>query len=272
MLILFAMMSGYIIIAQTPSVPLTITSPSNGAVVIPGQTINVTVTRAPNSGITAVALNAFDWTPIQTGSDPLVFSITVPTDTQPGPASISAFDMTPKAARGVGTTSAPVVLTVRSPPLVSLQPDVTVIHFQFVGDTYKLTLNGTPSSGNPVWLANSTSISFSSQVPSVASVDQTGLVTALGSGQTTIIAIFTNASGSKVAVNVPVFVPTLIRGDLNGDGKVDLEDLNVIQAAINTPATGPNDARDLNHDGVINALDSRILTTLCTYSRCATHP
>jgi len=58
-------------------------------------------------------------------------------------------------------------------------------------------------------------------------------------------------------------------GDLNGDGQVDKSDLNILMDALNTPANGPNDARDLNHDGVINALDARILVTLCTHPGCA---
>jgi hypothetical protein len=70
---------------------------------------------------------------------------------------------------------------------------------------------------------------------------------------------------------VVVSVPNNISGDLNGDGKADIDDLNILNSYLNTPASGPNDARDLNHDGVINALDARILTTLCTYARCATH-
>jgi hypothetical protein len=42
-----------------------------------------------------------------------------------------------------------------------------------------------------------------------------------------------------------------------------------ILAARNTPASSVNDLRDLNGDGKIDALDSRILTTLCTRPRCA---
>jgi hypothetical protein len=52
---------------------------------------------------------------------------------------------------------------------------------------------------------------------------------------------------------------------------VDQNDLNIITLALNTPATKPFDARDLNGDGVINALDARILVTLCTRAGCATH-
>jgi len=59
-------------------------------------------------------------------------------------------------------------------------------------------------------------------------------------------------------------------GDLDNDGDVDLDDLNILLAARNTAATGPNDRRDLDHDGRITALDARKLTLLCTRSKCAT--
>ena len=59
-------------------------------------------------------------------------------------------------------------------------------------------------------------------------------------------------------------------GDLTGDGIVDMNDLNIIQAALNTPAYGPNDPRDLDHDGKITVLDARKLVLLCTKALCAT--
>lgn len=74
------------------------------------------------------------------------------------------------------------------------------------------------------------------------------------------------ASGS--AVNLVVSSGPL-RGDLNLDGQVDKLDLDIILAALNKPASGPNDPRDLNHDGVISALDARILVTLCSHAGCA---
>lgn len=62
------------------------------------------------------------------------------------------------------------------------------------------------------------------------------------------------------------------RGDVNGDGQVNKNDLALIMGALNAPASGPNDVRDVNHDGVINLLDARILVTLCTYPGCGTSP
>jgi hypothetical protein len=61
----------------------------------------------------------------------------------------------------------------------------------------------------------------------------------------------------------------LTPGDLNGDNVVDLIDLDILTAELDTPATEPSDPHDLNGDGTIDALDARILVNLCTYSRCA---
>jgi hypothetical protein len=57
--------------------------------------------------------------------------------------------------------------------------------------------------------------------------------------------------------------------DVNADNKVNKTDINLINAARNTPASGVGDLRDQNHDGVINLLDARQCTLLCTKALCA---
>ena len=51
---------------------------------------------------------------------------------------------------------------------------------------------------------------------------------------------------------------------------VDLDDLNLILSARNTPASGPDDPKDLDGDGIITVLDARKLVLLCTRPRCVT--
>ena len=58
-------------------------------------------------------------------------------------------------------------------------------------------------------------------------------------------------------------------GDLDGDGDVDRDDLNIVLTARNTPSSGPDDPRDLDGDGTITSLDARQLTLLCSRPRCA---
>lgn len=56
---------------------------------------------------------------------------------------------------------------------------------------------------------------------------------------------------------------------LDGDGDVDWNDMNIILAARNSLADGPNDPSDLDGDGRISGLNARKLVTLCTRPRCA---
>jgi Tol biopolymer transport system component len=59
-------------------------------------------------------------------------------------------------------------------------------------------------------------------------------------------------------------------GDLDGDGDIDSDDVAIIVAARGEPATGPDDPRDLDGDGVITVLDARLLVLQCTRPYCAT--
>jgi hypothetical protein len=60
-----------------------------------------------------------------------------------------------------------------------------------------------------------------------------------------------------------------IPGDADGDGDVDRDDINLIVAARNQPASGPDDPRDLDGDGIITVLDARKAVLECTLPGCA---
>lgn len=70
------------------------------------------------------------------------------------------------------------------------------------------------------------------------------------------------AGAARVGAITPV-------GDVDNDGDVDLDDLNLVLAARNLPASGPSDPRDIDGDGTITVLDARKLALLCTNALCA---
>jgi len=75
---------------------------------------------------------------------------------------------------------------------------------------------------------------------------------------------------SRVRVEKRFGISNVLIGDLDNDGDVDRDDLNILLASRNQPASGPDDPKDLDGDGMITALDARKLTQLCTRPRCAT--
>ena len=126
-----------------------------------------------------------------------------------------------------------------------------------------------------------------SLIPNVVGQTQTDAVSTLTTSGLVVGTISTQHSGvpaglviaqtpaantsvaAGTAVQLLVSLGPSIRGDINGDGNVDQDDLNMVLAARNTVAA-PGDPRDLDGDSKVTALDARILTTLCTRTRCAT--
>jgi hypothetical protein len=81
-----------------------------------------------------------------------------------------------------------------------------------------------------------------------------------------------DASGQKtqtIAQSDEILVNVQKLGDIDGDGDIDLNDVNLILAAKNTAANSSNDARDVNNDMKIDVLDSRQAALLCSRPRCA---
>ncbi len=58
--------------------------------------------------------------------------------------------------------------------------------------------------------------------------------------------------------------------DQDGDTDTDVDDIDIILAALNTPASGATDPRDLDSDGTITILDARLAVLDCTRPLCVT--
>ncbi len=248
----------------TPPAKLCIISPKNGTVVVPGETVSVVINLA--SGVTypngvTVAGGGTAAGSILTAS-PFHFNYTVPNDAPVGKLHLTAMGSSkPQQVE----FSAPITLYVERPDTPTVL-SVVPFHIQFSapGDQQRLDIEGTFPNGNVLPLNHSSLTTISSTNPTVAYVDNRGFVTAMSAGNATIIIKYRDKE-----VNVRVNVPHTIPGDLNGDGIVDQEDINLVLAALGYSADKPFDARDINNDGVISMLDVKKLTLLCTYSHCA---
>lgn len=148
----------------------------------------------------------------------------------------------------------------------SLSVQEQSIRFHYIGERKTISVFGAVV-GAWTDLAGSPELLFQSSDNAVVGTRPGATIIATGAGKAQVAIVFRNFT--KV---INVQVDSGGRGDLNGDGLVDTDDINILNMFLNTQTNISNDARDLNHDGKIDALDARILTTLCTYPRCATHP
>ena len=248
---------------------LSIISPANETVVQPGQTIHVAVAAANQLLIVdemIVGTGTLSSSQIQSPAAQLVFDVTIPSNIDSGRYYITAVGVL--NAGGIAKSPSVSIIVPVAGTISSLDVSNNPLVLRAPGVQIPLDVTGIIDSNNlaisPMFLT------FVSSNPNVATVDVNGVVSAQGPGQAQISVSYTGSTSISTVANVEVLGGK--RGDLNGDGRVDTADINILTSLLNTPAHGPNDARDVNHDGVINALDARILVTLCTYPRCAAHP
>lgn len=243
--------------AQTSPTSVSIVSPANGTIIIADQPVNISVgvtNISPTQGVQLVSSAFGISNPVVQA--PYTFSVVFP-DTSIGSPQVTAMIIT---APGSALFSMPITISVvPASSLQSLAVNTTSVAFSFVGDAARIRATGTFTGGVAADISGLSSTRFSSQNAAVAKVDGAGNVVATGSGKTNI-----TVQNGSLSATVAVSVPATIRGDLNADGKVDQDDLNILLAAIGTPVTGPFDARDLNGDGVIDTKDAQVLESLCS--------
>jgi hypothetical protein len=257
--------------AQTAPV-LSILSPSNGTVVPAGQSVQVVVSTTNTSllsGEFIVSQSPIGTSNIQPASNQVIFNIQIPTSTAPGTYFVNAVGALIQGGITDHTAASSVALVVPVAGAVSaIAANLRTLTLDYAGEQLPIIITATTSQGS--FTIPDEQLLFTSKNLNIASVASNGVVTGQAPGQTQITVSYASGS-SSLSTTVNVQVLGKVQGDLNGDGKVDSDDLTILDSYLNTQANGANDARDLNHDGVINALDARILTTLCTYPRCATH-
>ena len=234
---------------------LSIISPASGVTVVAEQPVNISV--APSTGALAQAVQlispAFGLSsPVL--SAPYTFSVVFP-ETSLGPQQVTAMLITgPENA----IFSPPVTISVvPASSLLKLATNFASMPFSFIGETARIRVNGIFQAGSSADVTDLPATKFSSQDTAVAKVDSSGQVVATGSGETKV-----TVQNGSLSVTVAVSVPATVRGDLNGDGKVDQDDFNLLIGAVGQVAAA-FDARDLNGDGQIDDKDVGVLRSTC---------
>ena len=164
---------------------LQITSPRSGTVVHPGETVVIAVQADPSvSNIAILAQDPLGFSQ-RTNGQSLQFLLTIPSDTTIGAYDVGAMGTAPDGS------------VVDSPP-ISLQVDIpksrfkmgtepSVLRFDAPGETMPLHVIGIFANGSKMDMTHSTQMSYSSQNPQIATVDDRGIVTAVAPGSTRIV-------------------------------------------------------------------------------------
>ena len=180
---------------------LRITSPSSGTVFAPGETVDITVEATPLAfrAVGVIGTLPLGFSQISRAA-PYRFQIQIPTDTTPGVQRLIAAGYPPD---GPAVHSQPVRIAVERPdsPLKLESAYHPVLD---IGEEIPLYVTGTFADGSTASLTRSTLTRFISDRPSVASVDDHGVVTALSPGSARVT--ITNG-GAQVVVLFTVVVP-----------------------------------------------------------------
>ncbi len=185
-----------------------ITSPVDGSVVHSGRTLTVAV-KADPSAFQSIALVAGGndlggGTPPKT-VPPYQFSIPIRPGAESGHYPIAAIGV--PTAGGDPVFSAGIEVDIERPDSPQqLQNERGSVNFSYGGEKLPLAVIGTFADGSQVRLNRSTYTRYSSDTPSVATVDAEGWVTSVAPGHAKITITYGNASIGTTSAQVPVYV------------------------------------------------------------------
>jgi hypothetical protein len=196
--------------AQNPP-QLQISSPTNGSIVNPGQTLSVTVISPTNVTFAKAGVIGQDplgFSDIAT-SVPAQFNFAIPADIACGAYMLTAYAST---SSGQSTQSATILIDVERPDLpISLSTLMSGISFEAQGEQSPVVVLAKFADGAILDATRSSNIAFSTANASIATVAANGIVTGLSAGNTTVTATYT-LGGQSVQVNVPVSLPAPLLG------------------------------------------------------------
>lgn len=189
---------------------LAITSPANGTVVNPGQTVSVTVESPAGLSFSSVAVageGPIGFSNIAT-SVPAQFSFTIPVNTDCGQYALTADGTT---TTGQTFESASVLIDVEhADAAIALSSSLSTLEFRSPGEQSSVSFSATFATNNVVAdVTGSSLMSYASSNTSVATVDaSTGrlIVTAVGPGTASITATYAPGTTTSLPVSIPVIV------------------------------------------------------------------
>ena len=111
--------------------------------------------------------------------------------------------------------------------------------------------------------ADNKTLTWTSSDTTIATVDETGLVTPVAAGTATITVSATDGSGKTATCTVTVAEkPVVVYGDVNGDGEIGALDAAMVYSIANGKLEATEAqfaAADVNGDGEVGALDAAMI-------------
>jgi uncharacterized protein YjdB len=183
---------------------LQITSPASGTTVNPGQTASVTVAASGGvlTNVFVIGESPVGWSPVL-NSPPYEFAIQIPSTISP-----RTYRLTATGVDSSGRTfdSDPITIDVeRADAPASIDVNLTSLK-EAIGDMAYLRVSATYGDASVLDVTESTLVTYTSDTLTVATVDNVGRVTAVGSGSANI----TIAYGS-LSLTVPIVVEPLLK-------------------------------------------------------------
>jgi len=188
--------------AQQGQPLLQISSPADGAIVSPGQSVNITVTSPAGANLSNIGLigNAPLGLSDVTASLPAQISIVIPSDISCRRYALTAFGVTDS---GDLAQSAPINLDVERPDMpISLSSQFQSLTMEAVGQATPMTLLATFSDGSVFDVTESSNIAYQSTNTSIAMVDSNGTTTGVAAGTASILVTYRNANGPNLQLSV----------------------------------------------------------------------
>jgi len=93
-------------------------------------------------------------------------------------------------------------------------------------------------------------------------------ITAIEGESDTVAFLARGKVSDNSSVITTIVTPERVFGDIDGDGDVDIDDINLIIGVKNMPSSGSSDIRDIDKNGVVDVIDARRLARMCSRHKC----